>query len=426
MQEINDLKNIVIQSLESKGILSQQRAQIRSSVFKIIEDQDSNETQKKPAFFWENPLCQKIHDSKIGQIALELIHEFFEFFRMDYTNNVFIHESNYKENFDEDELKQDLNLVGDSEKQPLLLNIIQKLLGGGFSMERPSIGNENQPIPERVEESNSFTKLGDDLSKQIENFEKQKLDHEQNQKIEAPKITKSEKQVSNFKTEEVPKGLLKKDQDCNTKIPETNLDKNNSNYNPAVTELPIDQNSFTNNDQQLSSNRKSKDGSSQNQLSSNRQVSDMKNPRPELYDLIENDHLKQKIKQPHGNNELSANEETENITMELENPQYINSQQPNSDENSRDEEESNEDYEEEIHEEESAGEEQIGQREEDQLVNSDEMYMSESLGVNFSVDSLALEEFDYVEEIMEVSEDEYAMDLDEIEMEFENLEGGEV
>jgi len=27
------------------------------------------------------------------------------------------------------------------------------------------------------------------------------------------------------------------------------------------------------------------------------------------------------------------------------------------------------------------------------------MYMSESLGVNFSVNSLALEEFDYVEEV---------------------------
>lgn len=35
MQEINDLKNIVIQSLESHGVLSQLRAQIRASVFKV-------------------------------------------------------------------------------------------------------------------------------------------------------------------------------------------------------------------------------------------------------------------------------------------------------------------------------------------------------------------------------------------------------
>jgi hypothetical protein len=42
MQEINDLKNIVIQSLESNGVLSQLRAQIRSSVFKVGLDLKSD------------------------------------------------------------------------------------------------------------------------------------------------------------------------------------------------------------------------------------------------------------------------------------------------------------------------------------------------------------------------------------------------
>lgn len=36
MQEINELKNLVVQSLESHGVLGQLRAQIRSSVFKVI------------------------------------------------------------------------------------------------------------------------------------------------------------------------------------------------------------------------------------------------------------------------------------------------------------------------------------------------------------------------------------------------------
>lgn len=35
MQEINELKNLVVQSLEAHGVLSQLRAQIRSSVFKV-------------------------------------------------------------------------------------------------------------------------------------------------------------------------------------------------------------------------------------------------------------------------------------------------------------------------------------------------------------------------------------------------------
>ena len=131
MQEINDLKNIVIQSLESKGILSQLRAQIRSSVFKIIEDQESKEN-KNPAFFWENPLCQKIHESDEGLQAVELMHEFFEFFRMDYTNNVFVHESNYKETFSRDDVLKKLHIEKQSTKedQPLLMNIIRMLAGG--------------------------------------------------------------------------------------------------------------------------------------------------------------------------------------------------------------------------------------------------------------------------------------------------------
>ena len=34
-----------------------------------------------------------------------------------------------------------------------------------------------------------------------------------------------------------------------------------------------------------------------------------------------------------------------------------------------------------------------------QLATSEDMYMSESYGCNFSVDSLALEQFDYVEDV---------------------------
>lgn len=41
-----------------------------------------------------------------------------------------------------------------------------------------------------------------------------------------------------------------------------------------------------------------------------------------------------------------------------------------------------------------------------QLVSSEDMYMSESYGYNFSVDSLALEQFDYVEDVEEVEEEE--------------------
>lgn len=39
---MEELKNIVIQTLESNGILGNLRAQLRSSVFKVIDSQDKN------------------------------------------------------------------------------------------------------------------------------------------------------------------------------------------------------------------------------------------------------------------------------------------------------------------------------------------------------------------------------------------------
>jgi hypothetical protein len=39
---MEDLKNTVIQTLESNGILGKLRAQLRQSVFSVIENQDNN------------------------------------------------------------------------------------------------------------------------------------------------------------------------------------------------------------------------------------------------------------------------------------------------------------------------------------------------------------------------------------------------
>jgi hypothetical protein len=56
---MDDLKNLVIQSLETNGVLGQVRAQLRSCVFKAIDNQDQVES-KKSSFHWENPLARKL------------------------------------------------------------------------------------------------------------------------------------------------------------------------------------------------------------------------------------------------------------------------------------------------------------------------------------------------------------------------------
>jgi len=97
MQELNELKNLVIQSLEANGALSNIRAQIRASVFKVIDQQESNTSKKGSPFYWENPKCQKIYESKEGVQMLELIKEFLAFYSMDYTLSIFSSESNLRE-----------------------------------------------------------------------------------------------------------------------------------------------------------------------------------------------------------------------------------------------------------------------------------------------------------------------------------------
>jgi hypothetical protein len=51
---MDELKDLVIQSLETKGVLGQLRAQLRSCVFKCIDEQDQTETGRS-SFHWENP-----------------------------------------------------------------------------------------------------------------------------------------------------------------------------------------------------------------------------------------------------------------------------------------------------------------------------------------------------------------------------------
>lgn len=96
MQELNELKNLVIQSLESNGALSNIRAQIRASVFKVIDSQDSGSSKKGSPFYWENPKCQKLSEDPNGLLMLQLIKEFLQFYKMDYSLSVYSSESNVR------------------------------------------------------------------------------------------------------------------------------------------------------------------------------------------------------------------------------------------------------------------------------------------------------------------------------------------
>ena len=87
---MDELKNLMIQTLEANGILGQLRAQIRCSVFKIIDNQDDMENQNnrgKSALHWENPRAREVlRTSGATSILLaELIREYLEFYNLDYS-----------------------------------------------------------------------------------------------------------------------------------------------------------------------------------------------------------------------------------------------------------------------------------------------------------------------------------------------------
>ena len=88
---MEEMKELIIQSLETKGVLGQIRAHLRSSVFKIVDEQDQ-QFNTGCGLKWENPTLYKILETKIGTLLAEIIREFMEYFRMDYSLSIFIPE----------------------------------------------------------------------------------------------------------------------------------------------------------------------------------------------------------------------------------------------------------------------------------------------------------------------------------------------
>ena len=91
---MDELKNLVIQTLETNGILGQLRAQLRSCVFKVIDNQEQMEKGQGSGFHWENPQARKVLSTASGVICAELVKEFLEFYKLDYSLSIYMPEVN--------------------------------------------------------------------------------------------------------------------------------------------------------------------------------------------------------------------------------------------------------------------------------------------------------------------------------------------
>ncbi|KRX03988.1 hypothetical protein PPERSA_12435 [Pseudocohnilembus persalinus] len=154
MQELNELKNLVIQSLESQNCLSNIRAQIRASVFKVIDNQDNSQKKQSP-YDWENSKCGDVLKDPQGVIVLQLIKEFFQFYKMEYSNSVFSSESSIRQEINQEELAQKVGLQQGEQNKPLLWQLLSQVLSNnenGNQQQQKQQGQQSTPGQQNQEQ----------------------------------------------------------------------------------------------------------------------------------------------------------------------------------------------------------------------------------------------------------------------------------
>jgi hypothetical protein len=86
-KNIEELKSLVVTTLETNGVLGQIRAQLRANVYKAI---DEDETRPKPM---HRPPA-KLKRRPLGHLMAEIVAEFFDFYQFRHSMSVFVPESN--------------------------------------------------------------------------------------------------------------------------------------------------------------------------------------------------------------------------------------------------------------------------------------------------------------------------------------------
>ncbi|XP_015773183.1 PREDICTED: FGFR1 oncogene partner-like [Acropora digitifera] len=150
-EEDTELRDMVAQTLESKGVLGKIRAQLRASVFLALEEQEGAEG-KIPLM---NPELKKFLSTSEGCLVTGLVREFLEYFDLDFTIAVFDPESNFSDRYSgRNNLAKDLKLqdVSGSAKRPLLAEVVKR-----FSPSTNGEGASPRPskIPQRVRDERS-------------------------------------------------------------------------------------------------------------------------------------------------------------------------------------------------------------------------------------------------------------------------------
>eukprot|EP00347_Sterkiella_histriomuscorum_P009695 403340232 len=137
---MDDLKNLVIQSLEDEGTLSALRAQLRARVYKAIEKHaDPMASQAKSAAAaayqksqLQNPGAKQIHEDEDSLVIAILIREYLEYYRMEYSLSVYQPETalSHVEQPHRDDICHKTGIKAPNQQEtsaPLLVHLLKQL-----------------------------------------------------------------------------------------------------------------------------------------------------------------------------------------------------------------------------------------------------------------------------------------------------------
>ncbi|NXG28059.1 FR1OP protein, partial [Dromaius novaehollandiae] len=124
-EEDTELRDLLVQTLESSGVLNKIKAELRAAVFLALEEQEKVEN-KTPLV---NESLKNFLSTKDGRLVAGLVAEFLQFFNLDFTLAVFQPESSTLNGLDgRENLARDLGII-EAEGTvggPLLLEVVRK------------------------------------------------------------------------------------------------------------------------------------------------------------------------------------------------------------------------------------------------------------------------------------------------------------
>ncbi|XP_078261296.1 centrosomal protein 43 isoform X2 [Rhinoraja longicauda] len=124
-EEDTELRDLLVQTLESSGVLNKIKAELRAAVFLALEEQERIEN-KTPLV---NESLKNFLNTEDGRLVAGLVTEFLQFFNLDFTLAVFQPETNTFTGLDgRDNLARELGLrEGDCLKgAPILLEVMRR------------------------------------------------------------------------------------------------------------------------------------------------------------------------------------------------------------------------------------------------------------------------------------------------------------